>query len=99
MTPSNAQSSQSGKASSQKKNESEDKPTVEEVVEAAVEKAPDPKENEATYSHDRLIRECTGAIGQDSATIAGALAGVSEDELTIKQAKAACRVWLKAEQG
>lgn len=91
QTPSNSQKSKSDK-------DEEKTQTPAEVAQAAVNKAPEPKESDPTYSHERLIRECPQAVGYDSHIIAGALTGVSESELTIKEAKAACRAWLKAEE-
>jgi len=96
MTLSNAQSDKPTHRDSEPDKEPTTKVTP--TKEAAPAKKSAPKSDEPTYTHERLIQECTVAVGYRPDTIAGALVGVSDKELTIKQAKAACEQWLKAEQ-
>lgn len=60
---------------------------------------PDSKDEAPTFSHERLIQRAARTIGYPAHVVAGALAGVEKENLTIEEARAACEQWVKSEPG
>lgn len=54
-------------------------------------------EGPPTYTLDRLTADSFGFLGVEQHVAAGALHGVTEKEMTIKDAKARVKAWLKSE--
>lgn len=53
--------------------------------------------SERTYSKERLIAEGSDFLGYPPHVVAGGLADVDDDELTVADAKSAVAAWLKRE--
>lgn len=75
------------------KTDEDEKPAAAAAREAA--KAADPPEDAETFDHEWLISAGPG-LGFKPEEVAGALSGVSKKNLTIDEAKAAVKAWLKA---
>jgi len=69
------------------------KATVEEKRKAAKNKA----KGAPTFSKERMIAEAAAFAGIEPHVMAGALHDYEDDEITVADAKAACKAWLERE--
>jgi hypothetical protein len=80
-------------AEQQKKQQKANEPeTPKEAV-----KEVDPPEDALEFPVERLIAEGGQFLGHESHVVAGALSGVSRKNLTLEEAEAAVKTWLKSE--
>ena len=56
----------------------------------------DPADAAPTFTVERLQAQSGDFFGEPSHVVAGALSGVNRKELTIEEAKAAIKAWLKS---
>lgn len=73
---------------------------IQEPTPGAEKSTPGPSSDsaEGKFDHERLSRECAGAIGHPSFVISGALRGEKRDELTIDEARSVVDAWLKGDR-